>query len=451
MAVTILDRVNEDYEGLNEPEYLLRGLSRAGQDKLIQDQAKRFARKAKGSGIGRFNAESYAKSISNLPENVQDAIVYAGEKAPIRFIGGIDGMTTASQYDMGTNKVGVSDGFANNLNESLLHELSHWVDHNHKRKRVPVRNLMDNDVSLMHESKAAKDNFGKLLNDELLKANIVRGKEIEPFYIGNVLAAPGMLGQDIAEALTDDMGDDAKQYAENVLPDMVSLRNDSRPLEYGSHGAAYKRKLQNAYALSGETNEDVLANVPLSIEGVAEYVPFMGFDGGAERLRDVTPKSYGYVDNAFGMFPLKNNYVPRNEKYANAEGLRLIAERNARLEQNRQKALDRYNAKFMLLPQDKQNYYNNANEGDVLWLRDPSFKSDDPEDGVYWAIKGRDKFRGDRLRIENGRNANGQFHNNSFGTIDLNQLEPTFVPKSDFLKDYPFYESDEFKKKRGLK
>lgn len=107
---------------------------------------------------------------------------------------------------------------------------------------------------------------------------------------------------------------------------------------------------------------------------------------------------------------------------------------------------DRYRASFMGLPDDKRAYYENANPGDPLFIRDPSI----PDSRAFF-VKGdpRVLFRGDKM-IQFNRNPNGTFWRRPM-EYDLNQLSPedVNVPMDDFERELYEYERNKVLNSKG--
>ena len=82
MEYNLLDRLyDEENYGPNSAEFLLRGLSRKGQEKLIKDFARKtaFNRAIESSKYDFYSAKNYANELENrvrqMPENLQDAFL----------------------------------------------------------------------------------------------------------------------------------------------------------------------------------------------------------------------------------------------------------------------------------------------------------------------------------------------------------------------------------------
>lgn len=426
MEYNLLDRIiDEDNYGPSSAEWRLRGLSKAGQENLIHDVSRKLEKRAKNAGVN-FSADEYEKKLLTMPETFQDATLYSAIKAPIKFNNRLFFDGKPSQYDSEKHRIEINSSFMNDSEKenSLFHESSHWFDHGNGRV-AKVYGRIDNTPHKMRVSNLGENNVGGLLREEILDAKSMNGEPLPDYdYVGNAISDASDREYEVQKRMLDGADEGLREYMEPIINDWFKL-HPSYARGNGSHGLSYKRGLQNFALMAGVRDKTAIENYPLSMESVAEIVPAFGYDGGEKMMRNYAPKVIESMDKSFSNHPGLKRFVPPSRKYADEEGLRLIQERDEKLAERRRRATERYNAKFLELPEDKRNYYESAAPGTTLWMRDPSF-IDDESGGLYPIVKDdpENTFMGNKLRHRTNEYGTGCFYKNGSYDINLNHLSP---------------------------
>lgn len=488
---TVLDRLADGYEGLHPAEFRLRGMSEAGQRLFASDVAKRIARRAKRKSVD-IDPNILEQKIMNMPEDVRDSWLISADGSRIKMD---DNFFEPSNFSSQTNEITIRPRILGNDENSVIHEVFHHSDNNMKRRKRKFVGKNGKGEKILAKAKESElGKFGKTIEEFLQKSVPIEQfkNPVGPYYDGNAVfnfvenfvkdKFPGANEKERLDIVADFMdmyemspffpgfsGEDGmykkfghgKSYRDSHLRMSRNLYDaeDFADDEYkkldkenfklstlGLENPNRKKLLDMWNELSEKANMSAVYS-PLSSEGFAEIGEIVSYPDGMRFFEsdDARP----VLDNFVKLFrndKRKQRFVPPDERYADEEGLRLIEERNRKKAERRARAEDRYRASFMGLPDDKRAYYENANPGDPLFIRDPSI----PDSRAFF-VKGdpRVLFRGDKM-IQFNRNPNGTFWRRPM-EYDLNQLSPedVNVPMDDFERELYEYERDKALNSKG--
>ena len=485
MEYNLLDRImDEDYYGPGSAEFLLRGMSPEGQKKFIKDVSRKLSRKLSGSGFSKSDrkqlAENIEKSINMMPEELQDSwLISAGSPRTKIFLDeSVSAMEKPSNYSPETNSIIITDRIGGDRKSSIIHEVGHHADFNMSPKAVV-------DGKKINKSASA---FAGLADD--IRKDVINGRTDE--WIDHITGKEKFSGEDadvfdpkqqlydnidnfVVNETSVDRGSNLSDQVERSIADWHSLNNHF-PFFVG-HGNVYRKGAQRsglAYRVGNTTDMpwDVLRDYPkeeaekiakfsedypVAVEGPSNFYEIVGTEGGTGWTVNNMPNTYGKMEALAKADIRKPKFIPPHERYADELGIELLKKRKLSAEKRRKSLLDRYNAAFMALPEDKRNYYESAKPGDVLWMKDPSAPTDD---NMYYVIKGDPDvvFRGNKLqklhRDPYTFSKNKGRFSSRYGseTFPLDQLEPGYVTDDEFLKSNSEYNSkrilDRLKKRR---
>lgn len=504
MEYNLLDRiVDEDNYGPDAGEFLLRGMSRAGQEQFIHDLSQKIGRKAKRNRID-FDAAELEQRIKRMPEDAQDAWLRSANSAKIKFE---NGLLEASHYNPEKNTITMVDGIArhNTSPSVMVHEVGHHVASNvngRTKRRFVGKDSDGNKVYMRTDASVLNDygnEYGRSVNQlfvpvandfngktyldgkaslekakEVVDANFPSSNALDKDYMAHYLMDPFELGQ-MSEGFFVEgdgghpvhkkyghgvgYGSDKKRISENLYESEDFSGDPSLYKRYQKNAIErHKRKdfsmpenERNFFSEAMRKRDNAVRNAAQSIEGFPTTYEFITEPEGLDVVKNRMTPAYNKFMDIVSKDRRVGRFVPPSRKYADEEGLRLIEERERKLAERRARRKNSYDERFMALPEDKRNYYDEANVGDVLWMRDPNINpGEDGNSNLYWIVKGdpSQTFQGDRLKSYGRRNPDGTFFRPPF-SIDLNHLSPTDanVKLDDILKEIIDDEANGVKKR----
>lgn len=303
----------EDSPGfLRNPEenadFLLRGLTRAGQDAMARDVFSKLSKKAsrhkafrsdkidpEGGFVVAENVlpaynggEDLFKAYKNMPEDVGDSFLLTAKDIPTHF------NVNLKEFPKGTSGYSMFNGnaYINSIKpRSIIHEYGHGtMQRLNTNFPLKVRSYPNPDAftpNKLYVDEGVRNNIGKSTEDDLVNRYSLG-------YDENKYMEYPSLQFKMYRDFVDPLKERNKELATEVagfVDDQTRLSPNSRILDVAgdAHNGLYKRRLQKMFSPLGH---EVSSFAPMSMEGGAEIMRIMAIPGGAEWLQANLPNTY---------------------------------------------------------------------------------------------------------------------------------------------------------------
>lgn len=277
MQYNLLDRLyDEENYGPNSAEFLLRGLSRKGQEKLIKDFSRKaaFNREIESSKYDFSSARNYASELENrvrqMPENLQDSFLRTvGYNENVNFNNDNEGFfkpdtkETFLGYELGPHAY---------IHERGGHETMNRLKIG-KDKYIPAGFYTDSEL-IPHPDASVEENLAEAFHNDYGKYFERGGTKWDNKFLFDVLTddirkMPGF--QKLSEW-------DRNRLARNII-DNIGMDRRVNGLENFGHDSEYQSILKNsAERIIGESpsiDAEKARNAALSTEGAAHMAEML--------------------------------------------------------------------------------------------------------------------------------------------------------------------------------